>query len=502
MADISKIKLDDVTYNIKDTKARSDIAKLITINTNFAQKILSNTPQSVVFAGDSFTYGLDPTTHAQSNNPFPALVESFIKSWYNNFNLINCYNYGVGGAQSSAAITNFNTYLSLNPSTIFWSYGTNDITNNVSIAEIITNLDTFKNKCVENNIELIVIIPPKNYYTTARQNGMALLHKAMLRYCTARNIPYVDMCKYVDNLYATLSYTIHELQPDETHFSDYACFRDAIVSTLLPVAFVQGDDRFSYINVGRDRTYLKTNITSSNVATDIDPLADGLVINTASGNEFVINILTKKNSVLSFVGYSRQNAGIGTFTLDGTNYIMDESTGTNSTITQNNLTKEFPVILKAGLHTISLNSISFTGEQNRYYIYGFTLEESDQSATPKGYRQIEAEHQLWTGSTSGSTNLSLSHDVKQFNKLVVTIGDSGSLQTFTLMTFHPWDNYSANLTYKLPTTYNGTAGIATLSIDVTNNQFTYSTTQTAPIRSIYGYNDNSVFEQPLAGAAH
>lgn len=479
--------------------AEKDLATITTINTSFAQKIISNTPQTVVFAGDSLVYGQDPATHARSANPFPELIQSYLRAWYDNVGIITCHNYGVGGAQSAAAIANFNTYLALNPTTIFWSYGTNDITNNVSVNQVITNLDTFYRKCIENSIELIVIIPPMNYYTAARQMGMKVLHDAMLAYCKARSIAYVDMYEYVNNLYNTLAYTIHELQADQTHFSDYTCFRDAIITKLLPIAYVQGNLKTSYVEIGRDRQYVKTNLTSTNVATDIDPLGDGFVISSDEGNEFRINFLLNKSSFVSFVGYSRANAGSAVFTLDGVDYTMDESTGSAATTTQNNFTKEFPVLLEAGLHRITLKSVTFTGEQNRFYIYGFTITESNQNLAKKGYRQIEEEHQLWTGSSSGTTG-SFLLDVKKFNKLILMIGSASSLQTVVLTPFHMWTKFADDTTYTIPTAYNGTAGIATFAVDATNNGFTYSTTQTAPLRAIYGVYSNEVFDEPIISA--
>ena len=476
------------------------INTVTTINTKFAQKILSNTNQIVVFAGDSLTYGQDPVTHTQSANPYPALVQSFIRNWYENASLITCYNYGVAAAQSSAGLTNFNTYLALNPSTIFWSYGTNDITNNVSISQIITNLDKFYTKCIDNSIELIVIIPPMNYYTAARQKGMAMLHDAMVSYCKSRGIVYVDAYEYVQNLYTSLSTTVHVLQSDETHFSDYTCFRDAILSTLLPIAYVQDGKKFDYINVGRNRQYVKTNLSATNVATAIDPFDDGLVISSDIGNTFSINIQVTKPSVLSFVGYTRSTAGSAIFNLDGTNYTIDESTGSGTTVPNNNFTLDFPVVLNAGMHNVTLHSVTFGDDQSRYYIYGFQLKESSQSLAPKGYRQMEAEHQLWHGSSSSLSATTLALDVKQFNELVVSIGAADSLQTFVCRPFHPWDKFSADTTYKLPTTYGDVVGIATFAIDIENNSFTYSTTETAPIRSIYGFYTNDAFDEPMISA--
>ncbi len=507
MADISKIKLEDVSYNIKDGTARSEISSLntelstaINIDTQFAQKLLSGTSQTVLFAGDSLTYGEDPSSHNQVANPFPSLVQSFIRKWFEDNSIITCLNYGVQGAKSVNANTNFNTYLAQSPSTIFWQYGTNDISNSVPIETTIGNLNTFYTSCITNNIELIVIISPQNYGNTTRQRGLKLLHDALVEYCESRGIPYVDMFEYVYNLYKSGTTNHTTLQPDNTHFNDYTCFKDAIVSTLLPVAYNQELNKFSYIGIGNNTDYIHTNIGRSVPSDDIDDFGDALIMNNTSDYYFEMNFHLKSRSILYLNGFNRTSAGKAVFTLDGNDYEVVETSTNDSGSDRKNIGRhQIGTILGAGLHTIKLKNLVFATGQTRFYIFGFTIEEANQPIAQLGQRQLQKACLAWTGSSNSLSNTDFLLDIKKFNHIILVIGAAADLQTVELRNVEAYNTFltSDNNTYTIQTNYNNVAGVAKFAINPSANTFSYTTTHAAPLRKVWFEYDNSWYEQPI-----
>ena len=477
------------------------LSTVINIDTKFAQNLLSGTAQTVLFAGDSLTYGENPNSGSQVANPFPSLVQSFIRNWFEDNSIITCLNYGVGGARSAYANSHFDTYLAQNPSTIFWQYGTNDISNNVPIETTLDNLNTFYTSCVTNNIELIVIISPQNYGNTTRQRGLRFLHDALVTYCESRGIPYVDMFEYVYNLYKSGSTNHTELQTDNTHFVDYTCFRDAIVTKLLPIAYEQESSKFSYIGVGHNTDYINTNI-GRNVPTDnIDDFGDALIMNDTSEYYFKMNFHLKSRSILYLNGYDRTSAGKAVFTLDGNDYEVVETTSqSDAGNDRKNIGKhQIGTVLGAGLHTITLKNLVFATGQTRFYLFGFTLEEADTPIAQIGQRQLQRSCLAWTGSSSSLSNEDFNLDIKKFNRITLVIGSASDLQTIDLRNVEAYNIFTNadNNSYTIPTNYNGTAGVATFSISPSTNKFSYSTTETAPLRRIWFSYDNSWFENPI-----
>lgn len=487
-----------IAVRIPDAGLNATNAKLKTVtnnSSNFAQKIINQTVQTVLFAGDSLTYGLDPATDLQSAHPFPLILQTFVRDWFADNTLLTCLNYGVSGVKSSYGLSHFNDYLAQHPTTIFWEYGTNDITAGDPIADIVDNLDQFYQKCIDNNIELIVLISPSNYGNLARQTGMRLLREELISYCENRGIQYVDVYKYVKNIYESLTIPHLDLQTDNVHFADYTCFSDAILSSLLPVVYNQKSSDFNYINISNTRDYVKTNITSVDPANTVTSFGDGLMATSDTGNTFVMNFYCDRQSILYMQGFCRSSCGQAVFTLDGVDYTVDEYLATSNDGDDPKNIYNFKIAnVGAGLHTITLKSITLSGGATRFYMWGFTLKNNPASKAVTGYRMFDKKILLWSGSSSAETATNLDIDVKKFNKLVLTVGAASSAQTIDLCDSMPYRKFSTNYTWKFPTTYNGTMGIATFALDVTNNQFTYSTTQTAPLRRVYGCVDNNWFE--------
>ena len=419
------------------------------IQSKFSENIINGTAQTVLFAGDSLTWGQVPNTNTQSSNPFPKLLQDFVNNWYNDSSL-TCLNYGEQAKSSSYANAQFNTYLAQDPDVIFWCYGTNDVTLGNSNNLILENLDTFYNKCIENDIELIVIIPPTNFYNINRTQNMDRLHIGMKNYCQSRGILYIDMYEYVYNLYNTNATNHNALQVDSTHFVDYSCFRDAIIEKLLPITFKQNNSIYNYIQIDKTPNYVQTNLTISTISDGISLTDKGIVINTDENVEFKMNFSLIKNSYLILNGYSNNHGGEGVFTIDGVDYSVNQYydiTGTNKNLRYN---YKFPVELKAGLHTITLKSITFDGEDiNRFYIYGFTLEEKNTTDCTDGIYKNEEEYLAWSGNETSLTDESLLLNLTDNNTMRILLGNASN--GFNYVELHPVyinRNFTNNDTYK------------------------------------------------------
>ena len=456
----------------------------------FLNNLKNDTNQTILFAGDSLVLGGDPT--AQNN--FPTVFRNFINDWYENQNLsaINC---GVGGALSSAGLTNFENYLAYNPTTIFWSYGTNDITQNIPLSQIIKNLDDFYNLCIAENIELIVIIPPPNFKNNFRSQGMKMLATVMETYCKQHGILYVNAYKYVDNLYQTLAYSNVDLQPDQTHFSDYTVLSDAIIHDLIPSVYVQSDNVITNLAFGRQPNRIKTDAQFLS-STTISPFSNGYkIVNDTTQFEFYV--ICKKPSIIYLNSYARNNVGEITLKVDNTNYNLNAHNSNNSSTdaTGYMINIRIPVLLKAGKHRIRL--VSFNGSENQYfYLYGLIMQEIiNPTSMNIPYWQRNQKLCLFSGNETSATNISLSNPVKNCNELKVITGTNGAnnLTAHTINMTEPYKHFATDgNNFKFAICSNDSVVLAHLIINGEANTFSY--TSSVPIRAIYGYNNNSLLQ--------
>ncbi len=467
----------------------------------FVENIIEGIPQKVLFTGDSITFGQIPSETTAVVNPFPKLIETFIRDWYEDSNIITCVNYGVRGAISTNATDNFDNYLEENPNTIFWAYGTNDVTQLRDNNTILQSLEEFYDKCLDNNIELIVIIPGPNFINEARNQGMRRLHDALLQYCEANCITYIDMFKYINNLYETNATTHLELQRDGTHFDDYSCFRDAIISELFPIIYKQIDNKYNYIRVEKTPKYVKTNIGAVTVGTTINIFNQGLRVTSSENNIFKMNILVTKPSYLILNGYKNTTAGKATFKIDNNTYEVDEhSTYSGTTSVNAIMNYKFPILLNSGLHKIELTNIELEEGENRYYIYGFILKESDENKSITGYLHELNLIEAWSGNETSLTDTFLNIDLKTVNEIQILLGSGGtgnSFQNIKINPVIPVRKFYENNTFTMPVVWNNTVGIATIITNITNNTISFSSNNNIPIRYIYCYNNVSFKNEGL-----
>ena len=457
-------------------------------NSKFAQNIIKNISSNIVFAGDSLTYGQN-TTGGRVEKAFPQLIQEFVNSWYNNNSLINCINEGVQAARSSQALEDFETYKAENPSTIFWSYGTNDATDNITMNDYIDNLDKFYNLCKENNIELIVIIPPPNYQTKYRKESMKVMEDSLIQYCEANNILYVDMFKYVNDLYDSYTYKYYKsLQADGTHFNNYICYRDAIISKFLPCVYIKNkDELFTYVETYNQPDYIKTNGTL--IESEVSVVNSGLRFDE-NNNQFEINVFVEDDCFIDILGYKINTASNGTLSIDDNTFEIDEYTAENSNNQDYSYNWQFtiPYHVGAGLHKIKLESLTTSGDKQFFYIFGLLIRKNQYNINDVLYPQRKDMIQLWNGNSNNITvpfptnKQGLNNYCNEINLLL------GYADGFTTITINPVDlfrNFYENHASKfvVPNASRNGVEIATFTIDITNHQFVFSS-PTLPLRRI------------------
>lgn len=478
---INDLQLD--VSNLQDETMGTDY-----INSKFLNNLKNDTNQTILFSGDSLTLGGDPT----ASNNFPTVFRDFINDWYENQNL-TIINRGVGGALSQKGLDDFESYLSSNPTTIFWSYGTNDITQNVTLTHIIENLNSFYKLCVQNNIELIVIIPPPNFKNNFRSQGMKMLATVMESYCLQHGILYVNAYKYINNLYETLAYSHVELQPDQTHFADYTVLSDAILHDLIPCVYVQSEKSITNFAFNRQPNRIKTDATVVN-STTVSPFQSGYQI-TSTTTVFEFNIICTKPSIVYLNSYARSSVADITLKIDNQNFNLNahNANNTSNDNTSYMINIRIPVLLKPGKHKFSLVSFNGTDSQ-RFYAFGLILQEiQKQTSVNSVYWQRAQKMQLFSGNETNASNVALTNPIANCNELKVLTGTNGAnnFMCHTINMTEPYRYFNTDGNhFKFPVCSNDGVTVGHLTINGIANTFSYE--GTVPIRAIYGYNNLSL----------
>lgn len=478
----------------------SELNNKINYNNNkFLFNLSEGINQKIICTGDSLTYGQLPNSEAQSSNPYPNLLQTFLNNWYNNNNII--INDGLSGSKSNRALTRFNDYLNQSPDIIIWSYGTNDINQNETINSIIENLQEFYNLCRINNIELIVLgVPPLYKPDLRRRSQHKNLNIAMKNYCLKNSIMYVDLFEYMENIYNSLEYSYTNIQEDGTHFNNYKYLRDAIISQLLNSCFNHLSN-ISYINIERNYNYSKYN--ASRVVLDNSFFfKTGLLFNTDDvSNEFEFNFYNEKPSKLILAGYKRNSGCKATFLLDNNEYTFDEydsnNTSSNATNYQTNFT--FPVVIEPGVHKVKL--LRFTSDstsQNRFYLFGFILKNIDILKNFNGNVQRRKQIEAYDGNTGSTTNRETINniDFTKFNEITLIMGSGSNIHCKKLNPVNAYEYFSPNNTFKFPqhNAAGDNIGVASFTI---NDATHFSYSGLLNLRKVYVYQNNSLFEPEI-----
>lgn len=474
----------------------------------FGERIINGQTTKAACVGDSLTWCQKPSDTSTQLTTWSSMIEDFVNDWRGIAGLLTCYNYGVKGEVSSYANTHFNDYLANSPNVIFWAYGTNDMTQNVSVDQFLANLKTFFGHCIDNNIELIVIIAPPSFQNYARRNKMLNLARAERAFCKKYGIRYVDMFEYVENLYTSQAYAHNILQPDNTHFSDYTCYRDAIISELLTLTFNQDSKSINYIDVGESRDYFHCNGNAITVAGGINMFNRGWRMReeSASETQFSINIQLNKKSKVYFLTYGNNTAGKCDYSIDGGAAVTIDTqlTSSSNSTTEKKYCEYIQIggVMNAGLHQIVFNNFDYSGAtgNGRIYVFGFIIEEiNDIMIDSNRQFQLRQQMQLWAGNVTSLTDADLHQDVNKFNRLLVEFGNT-STQGISYAEVYPHDphlNFDKDGDNNTVIPYHiaipTSSGIiqGTITIDHVNNTVSFASDGTAYIRRIVGFLDNN-----------
>lgn len=505
---------EEVNNKLDQMLANGDLGQAIQIASSAAnyqkcvlgERIINGTATRVACVGDSLTWCQKPGDTSTQLTTWSSMIEDFINDWYNNESLLTMDNFGVKGEQSAASLTKFDTYIANSPQTIIWAYGTNDMTQGVSVDSFLGNLKEFYQMCINENIELIVIIAPPSYQTLARRDKMLNLAKAERVFCQKYGIKYVDMFEYVDNLYLTQSATHNVLQSDNTHFSDYTCYRDAILSTIFGVTVNQTESKLTYIDIGKARNYFHTNGNEIIVSGGVNMFNSGVRLReeTASENSFSINIQLKKKSKIYFLTYGNNTAGKIDYSINGGTAVTIDTQLSSSTAstTSKDLCEYIQIggVHNAGLVNILFNNPDYTDASGngRIYVFGFIVEEIDNIMidSTKIY-QLRSEMLIWSGNETALTDADLTRNVNKFNKLLVEFGTTaGGISYAEIYPHDPFVNFdkdgnNTEIPYYIAVATPSGLVNACVTIDHVNNTASFTGDGTIAIRRIVGFLDNN-----------
>lgn len=504
---------DEVDNKLDEMLANGDLGEAIQLAATIAnyqksvigERIINNQASTIACVGDSLTWCQKPGDTSTQLTTWSSMLEDFINNWYGSETLLTCENYGEKGKTSSYSLEHFNDYIANSPNTILWAFGTNDMTQGVTVDQFLANLKTFYSNCVENSIELIVIIAPPSFQTQARRDKMLNLAKAERVFCQKYGIRYVDMFEYVDNIYTSQSNTHNVLQSDNTHFSDYTCYRDAILSTIFGVTVNQDSKNVNYIDVGEARNYFHCNGNAITVSGGVNMFNRGwrLRQEQAGENSFTINIHLNKKSKVYLLSYGNSTAGKIDYSIDGGESVQIDTmlnSGDAST-TNKNLSEYIQIggVLNAGLHQIVFNNPVYPSVSGgRIYVFGFIVEEIDTIMIDSTrLRQLNKQMLLWSGTSTSLSDVALNQDLHKYNRLLLEFGTTATNISYAEVYPHdPTVNFDKDgnnteipYSFAIPTGSGLIEGI--LTIDHVNNSVSFTGNGTVALRRIIGLLDNN-----------
>ncbi len=469
------------------------------------ERIINEQQVRIACVGDSLTWCQKPSDTSTQLTTWSDMLSTFINNWYNIPNLLTCYNFGVKGQKASASVENFDTYIGNNPHAIIWGYGTNDMSQGVTVDEFLADLRAFYEKCIEHEIEFIVLIAPPSFQTQARRDKMLNLAKAERLYCEKYGIKYVDMFEYVDNLYSSQAYAHNVLQSDNTHFADYTCYRDAILSTIFGVTFNQDAKSVDYIDIGNARNYFHCNGNAITVSGGVNMFNLGWRLRQGQSGEtgFTVNLHLTRKSKIYLVSFGNSTAGKIEYSINGdTAETIDTMVSSSSSSTSDKSLSEILQIggvQNAGLKQIEFSNPTYPGDSDgRIYAYGFIIQEiPDVMMDSDRSYQLTKQMQIWSGNETSLTSVLLSQDVSSYNKLLLEFGSTAAGISYVEIYPHSAiSNFSSDgantvIPYFVSIPTSGGAVAGTLTIDHENNTVSFVADGTVAIRRIYGVMNNA-----------
>lgn len=331
-------------------------------------------PTKILCCGDSLTWGYMPNSGTQVANPYPLILQNLLPN-------TTVVNKGVNGALSAYSLTHFDEYLTEKPDIIIWGYGTNDVNQNIPVNSTLSNLQTFNNKCIENNVALIVLgIPPLIGVNMDRIKKQEYLSKSIEDCCLKNGIPNAKLFDNLTTLYQTLTLKRVALQPDGTHFTDYSYFAYICMKTCFSYLIEVFSAYSSEYCVAWRNKAIQTTATFTSRSDISATLERWLVLKNSDNLKYTF--YTNSYSKLSAIILSSINTGILTLKIDGQNVSYE-------TYTTDNPPKEYKIpllsFLPSGFHTIELVSVkkgATAYEDPSVYLEGFCIDSLNAPAFP------------------------------------------------------------------------------------------------------------------------
>ena len=325
--------------------------------------------------GDSITYGYNPTTDAQHTYPYPALLQSILREYYDT-DTITVHNYGVNGASSNAWLTQYNQAKADDCNIMIFMFGHNDFRLESGLDNVLEHITEFIHKCITDGITPVVCSVPAYYGTTEwRLLNMDQISQAIKTVTLSNNAIYCPLYETLNTMLECGAFQILTLLPDGVHFTDYHLIADIIASTI----FTQATET-PYGNV--ITAWRCSGLTMENVeiATGPEVSNNGRVISIAPSSVYKLRFFSEKPFKLYSITSDDSYSGVVTWNIsnDGVaeqfthDYYVQGADFTYQFITQIQ-----NKVYKPGRYVLSVASINpHTIDQliSRCYLCGIIIE--------------------------------------------------------------------------------------------------------------------------------
>lgn len=218
-----------------------------TLIDNIISKMKTGQTVKIICYGDSMTYGYTIGSGEQVENPYPAILQKYLRSYFINDN-ITVINAGTSGWQSDEALNNLSTkVLSQNPDMCITMFGINDMKGSSfgakrTIDEFQANMDSMLKILNNNNIATCVMSTTPLLLTNTFNNYLISFNcdkiNSVIKFLSNKyNMKFIDTNKYIIELYNNLFVDPLIFSRDGIHFipTGYKYIADAVFDGIIKI---------------------------------------------------------------------------------------------------------------------------------------------------------------------------------------------------------------------------------------------------------------------------
>lgn len=420
--EVNSFEINGKIYTLQDF----NLNDVVNYASNKLNDMLSKSQiPKLLFAGDSLTKGYGKEGYG-SVTPFPELIKEYIDENYGvNITVLNK---GIGGELSSHSLSHFDSYLSENPDIIFWMFGTNDISYDKPINEIASNLINFYKKCVENDIELVVILPPRRWDDRIKEGKTRQLCELYRSVCNKLGIIYVDTQKEMELYLEGNSKHIKDYIFDGVHYNGYEFFSNIILKTLLSSIKNINCELNANVMLGCADPSIKTNFR---ISSEREEYPTGLYAMSSIGEDahYEFTFYNSYPIYLSLIGYESNSGAKGIFLIDEDEFVVNQY-GSNTSYTNSNFNRyyKFPKVILPGIHKLKFSSFDEESIGTTIYIGGFIFTK----ATYIDKMPIYGNNILFKGTLSSGTGTLTNGSFKDSERIILHFSNNDYSQVVNI----------------------------------------------------------------------